>query len=99
MFMLLFVALVIVSIVLYIYNKVMITRTPNPITQRYYNSKAKFFLGVFIASFGSGQYLFYETRISLFIGILFLIAGILQLTHGWKASRHYRNEYYKHAEA
>ncbi|SIS51773.1 YtpI family protein [Salimicrobium flavidum] len=97
--MLLFVALVIVSIVLYIYNKVMTTRTAHPITQRYYNSMAKLFLGIFIASFGAGQYLFYETRVSLFIGILFLIAGIFQISHGWKASRHYRNEYYKHAEA
>ncbi|SDJ65738.1 YtpI family protein [Salimicrobium halophilum] len=96
--MLLFISLVIVSIVLYIYNKVMITRSEHPITQRYYNSTAKIFLGIFIGSFGVSQYLFYETRLSLFIGILFLILAVMQINHGWKASRHYKEEYLKQAE-
>ncbi|WP_347862585.1 YtpI family protein [Salimicrobium sp. PL1-032A] len=96
--MLVFISLIIVSIVLYIYNKVMITRSGNPITQKYYDSIAKLFLGIFITSFGVSQYLFYETRLSLFMGILFLILGIMQINHGWRASRHYKNEYMKHAE-
>lgn len=93
MFMFLLIAFVITSIVLYIYNKVMITRTEHPVTQQYYNSIAKFFLGIFIVSFGAAQYLYYETRLSLFIGILFIVLGVLQLMHGWRAARHYKNEY------
>ncbi|MFC7320327.1 YtpI family protein [Halobacillus campisalis] len=93
--MILFPVAILVSFVLYIYYKVMVLRTKDPLTQEYLNSKAKIFLGVFIFVFGINQYLFYETRLSLFIGILFLILGVFQFRLGFKASRHYKNEYAK----
>ncbi|ASF40147.1 MULTISPECIES: YtpI family protein [Halobacillus] len=94
--MIIFPVLILVSLVLYIYYKVMIVRTKDPLTQDYLNSKSKIFLGSFIFFFGINQYMFYETKLSLFIGILFLALGIFQTKEGWKAAKHYRNEFQKH---
>ncbi|MGP4075712.1 YtpI family protein [Halobacillus sp. K22] len=94
--MIIFPVLILVSLVLYIYYKVMIVRTKDPLTQDYLNSKSKMFLGSFIFFFGINQYMFYETRLSLFIGILFLALGLFQTKEGWKATKHYRNEFQKH---
>ncbi|MBH0230142.1 YtpI family protein [Halobacillus yeomjeoni] len=86
---------IVISLVLYIYYKVMIIRTKDPLTQDYLNSKSKVFLGSFIFFFGINQYVFYQTKLSLFIGLLFLVLGIFQAQSGWKASKHYRKEYQK----
>lgn len=64
-----------VSIILYVYYKVAIIRNNDPLTQLYYNAKARIFLGSFIFFFGINQYLFYQTKISLYIGIVFLVLG------------------------
>ncbi len=87
--------IILISFVLYLYYKVMVWKTKDPLEQEYLNSRSKIFMGVFIFFFGINQYLFYETRLSLFIGILFLILGVLQFRYGIKATNHYRNEYQK----
>ncbi|ARI76809.1 YtpI family protein [Halobacillus mangrovi] len=94
--MFIFPLLIVISFVLYIYYKVMIVRTRDPLTQDYLNSKSKIFLGSFILFFGVNQYVFYQTKLSLFIGLIFIALGIFQAQSGWKASKHYRNEYQKH---
>lgn len=91
--MVIFPIVVVVSIVLYIYFKVAILRTKDELTQHYLNSKSRICLGTFILFFGINQYLFYQTRIALFIAAVFAFLGILQLTHGFKTAKHYRNEY------
>ncbi|MGP4062573.1 YtpI family protein [Halobacillus sp. H74] len=93
--MIIFPILILVSLLLYIYYKVMIIRSKDSLTQQYLNSKSKIFLGSFIFFFGINQYVFYQTKISLFIGILFIIIGISQSRLGWKASKHYQAEYQK----
>ncbi|MBA2173342.1 YtpI family protein [Halobacillus locisalis] len=93
--MIIFPILILLSFVLYIYYKVMITRAKDSLTQVYLNSKAKIFLGGFIFFWGINQYLFYQTKLSLIIGIVFLILGAYQAQTGWKATKHYRNEYRK----
>ncbi|KHE67465.1 YtpI family protein [Halobacillus sp. BBL2006] len=94
--MIIFPILIVISFVLYLYYKVMIVRTRDPLTQEYLNSKSKLFLGSFVLFFGINQYMFYQTRLSLFIGIVFIALGIFQAQSGWKASKHYRKEYQKH---
>ncbi|MCP3025447.1 YtpI family protein [Halobacillus sp. A5] len=91
--MILFPIIILLSFVLYIYYKVMVVKTKDPLSQEYLNSKAKMALGVFVFFFGINQYLLYETRLSLFIGIVFLILGVMQVRLGLKASRHYQQEY------
>lgn len=91
--MFIFAALIIISIVLYLYYKVAILRTKDTLTQRYMNEKARIYLGVFLISFGINQYIFYQTRLVLFISIVFILLGIYQMYHGFKAAKHYRNEW------
>ncbi|RWZ59784.1 hypothetical protein EQV77_00355 [Halobacillus fulvus] len=93
--MIIFPILSLLSIVLYIYYKVMIVRTPDALTKEYLNSKSKICLGAFVFLWGINQYMFYETQLSLFIGIVLLILGGYQARFGWKAAKHYRNEYQK----
>ncbi|UOQ46159.1 YtpI family protein [Halobacillus salinarum] len=87
--------IIFISLVLYIYYKVMVVKAKDPLTQVYLNSKARLFLGSLVFFFGINQYLAYQTRLSLFIGIVFVVLGAAQFRHGWKASRHYQNEYAK----
>ncbi|WP_079530514.1 YtpI family protein [Halobacillus hunanensis] len=94
--MIIFPIIILISFVLYIYYKVMLVKSRDRLEQSYMNSKAKVFLGIFVFFFGINQYLYYETQLSLFIGILFLVIGGFQFRLGVKMTRHYRNEYRKH---
>ncbi|WP_279401778.1 YtpI family protein [Piscibacillus salipiscarius] len=38
------------------------------------------------------QYYYYQTRLALFITILFLILGIAQIVYGYKLYKHYKGE-------
>lgn len=91
--MLIFAIIIIISIVLYIYYKVAILRTKDELTQVYFNAKARFFLGSFIFSFGVNQYIAYQTRFILFISIIFVLLGSLQMVYGFREAKHYRSEW------
>ncbi len=91
--MFIFAALIIISIVLYLYFKVAILRSKDSLTQKYYNEKARTFLGIFLVSFGINQYIAIQTRFVLFISIVFILLGSYQIYHGYKAAKHYRNEW------
>lgn len=81
------------SVVLYIYYKVMILKTGDELTQLYYNAKAKTFLGVFILFFGITMYIYYQTKFVLFVSIIFAVLGIMQLIRGLRETKHYKNEW------
>lgn len=91
--MVIFPILIVVSVVLYIYYKVMILRTKDELTQVYFNSKSKICLGSFILLFGVNQYLFYQTKLALFVSVIFVLLGLLQIIRGFKEAKHYRAEY------
>src|SRR5690625_4528198 len=93
--MLIFAFIIVISIVMYIYYKVTILRTKDELVQKYTNAKARIFLGSFIFSFGVNQYVAYQTKFILFISIVFVILGCLQIISGFKEAKHYRNEYQK----
>ncbi|MEN1968231.1 YtpI family protein [Lentibacillus sp. N15] len=82
-----------IALVLYIYYKVAILKSKDKLTQAYFNAKSRICLGVFVLMFGINQYVYYQTKLSLFIGIVFLILGGMQLNLGWKESKHYRKEW------
>ncbi|WP_099158754.1 YtpI family protein [Virgibacillus ndiopensis] len=81
------------SLVLYVYYKVAILRSKDKLTQSYFNAKSRICLGSFVFFFAINQYIFYETKLSLFIGIVLLILGAMQLNLGFKETKHYRNEW------
>ncbi|MBD1223936.1 YtpI family protein [Virgibacillus halodenitrificans] len=91
--MFIFPIIIVLSLVLYVYYKVAILKSEDKLTQAYFNAKSRICLGSFVFFFGINQYIFYQTRISLFIGIVFLILGGMQLLRGMKEVKHYRSEY------
>lgn len=91
--MIIFPIVIVLSIVLYLYYKVAILKTKDGLTQRYFNAKSKICLGLFVVAFSINQYVFYQTQISLFIGLVLIILGSLQLIRGLKETKHYRNEW------
>ncbi|SRR5690606_37069505 len=91
--MVIFPIIIVISAVMYIYYKVSILKTKDGLTQRYFNAKSRVCLGLFLLTFGINQYVFYQTQISLFVGILFVILGVMQLVRGSKETKHYRNEW------
>lgn len=90
--MVIFPIIIVLSLVLYIYFKVEIFRSKDGLEQAYSNAKSRICLGTFVLFFGINQYVFYQSRFSLFIGIIFIVLGGLQIVVGWKAVKHYRNE-------
>ncbi|SET44889.1 YtpI-like protein [Oceanobacillus limi] len=91
--MIIFPILIVLSAVLYIYYKVAILKTKDGLTQAYFNAKSRICLGSFLLLFGINQYVFYGTKISLFIGIVFIIIGGMQAVRGFKETKHYRREW------
>lgn len=90
--MVIFPIIIVLSLVLYVYYKVAIFRSKDGLEQAYSNAKSRICLGIFVLFFGINQYMFYQSRFSLFIGIIFITLGGLQMVVGWKAVKHYRNE-------
>jgi len=93
--MFIFAVFILISIVLYIYYKVAILKTKDELSQKYINSKARFFLGTFLIFFGINQYIAYQTKFILFISIVFIALGLLQSVDAFKRARHYRNEWHR----
>ncbi|ASN05006.1 YtpI family protein [Virgibacillus necropolis] len=91
--MIIFPILITLSLVFYVYYKVAILKSDDNLTQAYLNAKSRICLGSFILFFAINQYIFYQTRISLFVGIAFLILGVMQLSRGIKEAGHYKNEW------
>jgi len=91
--MVIFPIVIVVSFVLYIYYKVAILKSNDELTQKYFNGKALFFLGTFMMAFAINQYIFYQTKISLFIGIIFAIFGLPLMYRGFMEAKHYRSEW------
>lgn len=91
--MFIFAVIILLSLVLYVYYKVAIVKTNNGLKQAYFHAKSRICLGSFLIAFTINQYIFYQTRISLFIGIVFLIFGLPLVLRGIKEVKHYRNEW------
>lgn len=85
--------LIVLSLIFYVYYKVAIIKSDESLTQRYLNAKSRICLGGFVIFFAINQYLFYQTKISLFIGIAFMVLGGLQVSRGLKEAKHYRSEW------
>lgn len=92
-FLFIFPILIVISIVLYVYYKVAILKNKDKLTQAYFNAKSRICLGSFVFFFGINQYIYYLTRISLFVGIVFILLGALQMYVGLKEVKHYRSEW------
>lgn len=97
--MFIFPVIIILSVVFYIYYKVSILRTKDGLTQHYMNAKSRICLGVFLIAMAITQYVALQTKIALFICLVFFVLGILQAVYGFNAARHYRSEWKRLNEA
>ncbi|WP_051240143.1 YtpI family protein [Pontibacillus halophilus] len=84
--------LIILSITVYLYFKVIILRTDDPLYQVYSNSRARIALGVFMIAFGANQYVFYQTRLALAIALVFVALGVAQFVYGYRRAKFYRKQ-------
>lgn len=91
--MFIFAAIMIIAIVLFVYYKVGILKEREKLVQVYLNAKSRVCLGAFILFFGLNQYILYQTKFSLFIGIVFIVLGFAQSLRGFKEAKHYKNEW------
>ncbi|NBJ69004.1 MULTISPECIES: YtpI family protein [Clostridia] len=91
--MLIFAIITVLSFVLWIYYKVAILNTNDGLKQAYFHAKSRICLGSFLVAFTINQYIFYQTRISLFVGIVFLVFAIPLLHRGIKEVKYYKNEW------
>lgn len=90
--MVIFPIIIVVSFFLYFYYKIMILRTNDGLIRHYNNAKAKICLGTFILVFGIHQYIYYQTKISLWVAVVFVFLGVLQLNRGIRETIHYARE-------
>lgn len=84
---------IVISAVLYIYYKVAILKSKDEVTQLYFNARSRMCLGTFVVFFGITQYTYYQNTLTLFVSIIFIVLGIMQINLGFKESKHYRKEY------
>ena len=91
--MVIFPIIVVISVVLYVYYKVAILKSKDGLTQRYFNAKSRMCLGTFILFFGVNAYVTFQDRLSLFVAIVFLAFGCMQIVTGYKRVKHYRKEW------
>lgn len=83
----------IISIALFVYYKVAIVKNKDILTQKYFNGKSRVCLGTFVLFFAINQYIFYQTTLSLVIGLIFTLLASMQIYRGFNEARHYRNEW------
>jgi len=90
---------IVLSVTIYLYFKVQILRTKDPLHQEHANAKSRVALGLFITVFGMNQYVFYQTKLALFIGIAFIVLGIMQMVHGYRKTKFYGKQVKERVEA
>lgn len=84
-----FTIIIVISAVFFLYNKVRTWQTPESLLKRIYQSKATLALGTFIAAFGLNLLIGPRSYIDWTVGGIFLLLGIFNMFHGYKAYRHY----------
>jgi len=97
--MIIFPMTIVLSFIIYLYFKAQVFRTKDPLHQEHINAKAHIPLGLFVATFGANSYVFYQTKLALFIAIVFIILGVMQITHGYRKTKFYGKQVKERVEA
>ncbi|MFD1362251.1 YtpI family protein [Lentibacillus salinarum] len=91
--MIIFPIIIVLSLVFWVYYKVAILKSDDGLTQAYFNAKSRVCLGSFIFFFAINQYIFYQTKLALLIGVVLLLFGVIHVYTGMKEVGHYRREW------
>ncbi|TWT08428.1 hypothetical protein FQV26_11625 [Planococcus sp. CPCC 101016] len=91
--MFIFAFLIIVSFVIYFYNKTKQFRTRSvlPIRKKWYAARASVALGSFITFFGINQLFVYQSTVTYIISAIFIVLGVALIYYNYKASRYYHS--------
>lgn len=90
--MLIFIVLIIVSFVLYFYNKTKQFRTRSvlPIRKKWYAARASMALGSFLTFFGINQLFVFQSAVTYIVAAIFIVLGIALIYYNYKAAKHYQ---------
>ncbi|SDZ54729.1 YtpI-like protein [Evansella caseinilytica] len=83
----LLILLFVVSLVLYVYFKVVQARVKGPLEKGWYSAKGSIAIGIFFIAFGINAYLTLGTTIAAFVALLFVAFGLANVYFGWKQYR------------
>lgn len=92
------VILIIFSFSFYIFYKIKYVRSKFPAEKKWISSKSSIALGAFVAFFGLNQLFIHSTKVSIVIGIIFLVLGLFNVYGGIKAYKFYLPHAVKEAE-
>lgn len=85
----LFIIIIVFSAIFFLYNRIRAWRQSEPLLKRIYESKSTLILGIFLTAFGANLLVSPRNAIDWIVGIIFLVFGVANLIHGFKAHRHY----------
>lgn len=88
--MIIFPILIVVSLFLFVYFKVIQTRVKGPGERALYNAKSNLALGVFILAFGINSYITLQTTVAAVVALLFTAMGIVNLYFGFQRYKFYK---------
>lgn len=85
------VAIIVIALMFYLYNKTKQLRSPAAleIRQKWYKSKANIWLGVFILTFGLNQFILFSGIVTYIIAGIFIFLGGLVTYDNYKRAKHY----------
>ncbi|EMR06087.1 hypothetical protein C772_02067 [Bhargavaea cecembensis DSE10] len=84
-----FLALIIFSVVAYLYFKTKQFRTTLQAERQYHRSSASAALGAFIMLFGAHQLILFTGVVTYIVAAAFILLGLYVLVHNIKARKHY----------
>ncbi|MBO9130626.1 YtpI family protein [Bacillus sp. 165] len=88
--MLVLVSLILISLILYVFYKAKYFRTHRPMEKGWVAGKSSMALGAFIGFYGLNQLAAYSSsKVSLFVGIVFLLFGALHVYKGIRQYKHF----------
>ncbi|CAH0346220.1 YtpI family protein [Bacillus sp. CECT 9360] len=87
--MLILAILIVISLMFYIFYKVKFFRTRLPMEKKWLSAKSSISLGFFVALFGVNQLFLYQSKMTYFVAVIFLLIGGLSIYGGFRAYKFY----------
>ncbi|WP_040928726.1 YtpI family protein [Nosocomiicoccus massiliensis] len=81
----------IVSFLMFFIYKVRQIRTKRDVRKAYYNAMARLWFGVFLIIFGTNSIVQFNTLVTYIIGGIFIVLGIINVTHFNKARKYFKS--------
>jgi uncharacterized protein YacL len=84
-----FVFVIVFAFSMYVFYKIKYVRSSRPIERKWLSAKSSIALGLFVAFFGVNQLFLFQTTLTYFVAIIFILIGCFSSFAGFKAYKHY----------